>query len=290
MKGIILSGGKGTRLYPITKVFSKQLHIIYDKPMIYYPLSTLMLMGIKEICLISTPGDLPFFEKLLGDGSQWGLRIVYREQAEPKGIAEALIISEEWLAGSPAALILGDNFFFGPRSEFVIVNDTLSGALIYGYYVNNPGQYGVLEFDGTGNVLSIEEKPEIPKSNYVVPGLYVYDNRASGYARQLQPSSRGELEITDLNRRYLEEGTLKVKILGRGVAWLDTGHPSLLQEASQFVSVIENRQGLKISCPEEIAYRMEFISEKQFKELITCLPECEYRSYLESVVQRVTFT
>lgn len=290
MKGIILSGGKGTRLYPITKVFSKQLHIIYDKPMVYYPLSTLMLMGIREICLISTPGDLPFFDKLLGDGAQWGLRIVYREQAEPKGIAEALIISEEWLAGSPAALILGDNFFFGPRSEFAVVDDTLCGALIYGYYVNNPGQYGVLEFDEATNVIAIEEKPTNPKSHYVVPGLYIYDNKAPGYARELKPSARGELEITDLNRRYLEEGNLNVKILGRGVAWLDTGHPSLLQEASQFVSVIENRQGLKISCPEEIAYRMGFISREQFKELIISLPDCEYRSYLETVVKRITFT
>ncbi len=287
MKGIILSGGKGTRLYPMTRVFSKQLHVVYDKPMVYYPLSTLMLMGIREICLISTPQDLPHYKTLFGDGKQWGLSIIYREQAEPKGIAQALIIPEDWLVGEASTLILGDNLFYGARSEFAVPGDPkkFKGALIYGYSVEQPSQYGVIEFDKTGKAISLEEKPAQPKSNYAIPGLYVYDGNAPRYARELKPSKRGEYEITDLNRRYLDQGELQVKILGRGVAWLDTGSPSQLQEAGHFVSVIENRQGLKIACPEEIALRMKFINWSQFKSLIETIPASEYRTYLEKVAR-----
>jgi len=287
MKGIILSGGKGTRLYPMTRVFSKQLHVVYDKPRVYYPLSTLMLMGIREICLISTPQDLPHYKTLFGDGKQWGLSIIYREQAEPKGIAQALIIPEDWLVGEASTLILGDNLFYGARSEFAVPGDPkkFKGALIYGYSVEQPSQYGVIEFDKTGKAISLEEKPAQPKSNYAIPGLYVYDGNAPRYARELKPSKRGEYEITDLNRRYLDQGELQVKILGRGVAWLDTGSPSQLQEAGHFVSVIENRQGLKIACPEEIALRMKFITWSQFKSLIETIPASEYRTYLEKVAR-----
>jgi glucose-1-phosphate thymidylyltransferase len=255
-KGIILAGGSGTRLYPVTSAISKQLLPVFDKPMIYYPLSTLMLSGIQKILIISTLEDTPLFDRLLGDGSQWGLELSYAVQTSPNGIAEALIIAESLLGKSPSALILGDNIFYGHlfESQLTSVTKRLEGATIFSYHVNNPEQYGVAEFDARNRVIDIEEKPKNPKSNFAVTGLYFYDNNASEYAKRIKPSARGELEITDLNRMYLEQQKLSVEIMGRGYAWLDTGTHESLLEAQNFIQTIEHRQGLKIACPEEIAF------------------------------------
>ncbi len=284
-KGIILAGGSGTRLYPLTLAVSKQLMPVYDKPMIYYPLSVLMLASIREILLISTPNDLPLFQKLLGDGSQFGITIEYAVQPSPDGLAQAFTIAgdEEFLTGQPSALVLGDNLFYG--HDFVkslsVADERRSGATIFGYHVSDPTAYGVIGFGPDGKVLSIEEKPLRPKSNYAVPGLYFYDGEVVEHARKLKPSRRGELEITDLNRIYLEKGALNVELLGRGTAWLDTGtHGSLLQ-AAQFVEVIENRQGLKIACPEEIAFKKKWIDRDQLEAQVRMLGKSQYADYLK---------
>ncbi len=286
MKGILLAGGAGTRLYPMTQVITKQLLPIYDKPMIYYPLSTLMLAGIREILLISTPQDIGHFEKLLGDGSRTGLHIQYRIQPEPKGIAEALLLAEDFLAGEPCALILGDNLFYGSGMQAFLESCQISeGALIFAYPVQDPQRYGVVEFDAEGRVLSLEEKPAHPRSAYAVPGLYFYDGKAPALARTLRPSARGELEITDLNRLYLEQGQLRVRKMPRGFAWLDTGTPRSLLEASLFVEVIEERQGLRIGCIEEVAFRKGFISLEQLEALAQPLAKVPYGQYLLRIVQ-----
>lgn len=282
MKGIILAGGNGTRLYPITKSISKQIVPIYDKPMIYYPLSVLMLAKIREILIISSPRDLPVYKELLGDGSQFGMSFSYEEQAEPNGIAEAFIIGEKFIGNDSVALILGDNIFYGYGFSGMLheISNLKKGACIFGYYVNNPEAYGVVEFDDQWNVLSIEEKPERPKSNYAVPGLYFYDKEAVNIARNLKPSARGELEITDLNREYLKNKCLKVKILGRGFAWLDTGTHDALLEAGNFVQTVQKRQGLYIACIEEIAYHNGFITKEQLQALAKTLIKTEYGKYL----------
>jgi len=281
MKGIILAGGAGSRLYPLSKVASKQLQPVYDKPMIYYPLSTLMLGGIKDILLISTPEDVPRFQHLLGDGSQWGLNIVYKVQPKPEGLAQAFILGEEFLAGSAATLILGDNIFYGKMKLDELIKGFGGGATVFGYPVGDPERYGVVEFDAQGKVVGLEEKPAKPKSNYAVPGLYVYDETVCAKARALKPSVRGELEITDLNSVYLREGTLSVSLLGRGIAWLDTGTHASLLEASHFIYTLEARQGLKIACLEEIAYRRGFIDTARLKQTLTEMPRSPYRAYLE---------
>jgi glucose-1-phosphate thymidylyltransferase len=283
-KGIILAGGSGTRLYPLTRIACKQLLPIYDKPMIYYPLSTLMLGGIRNVLLISTPRDLPMFEKLFGDGSDLGLRISYAEQPSPGGIAQAFLIGEEFIQGDGAALILGDNIFYGQLDFFRDALQLDSGACVFAYPVSDPQNYGVIEFNKEGQVLSIEEKPKEPKSQYVVPGLYIYDSKVVSICRALKPSPRGELEITDVNREYLRRGELRVGVVGRGFAWLDTGSPDRLLEAGEYVATIERRQGLKIACLEEIAWYMGFIDKKQLSRLAEQHPGTEYRTYLKTIV------
>lgn len=287
MKGIILAGGAGTRLHPITRVMSKQLLPVYDKPMVYYPLSTLMLAGIRDILLISTPHDLPRFRELLGDGSDWGVRFSYEEQPEPEGLAQAFVIGRKFIGDDPVALVLGDNIFYGHG-----LSDTLrraaareEGATIFGYYVQDPERYGVAEMDPEGKVVSIEEKPEAPKSNYAVTGLYFYDNRVVEIAAGLEKSARGEYEITAVNQQYLEDGKLNLEVMGRGFAWLDTGTHDSLQDAAAFIQTIEKRQGLKVAVPEEIAFRMGWIDESQLRELAAGQRKSGYGDYLLQILE-----
>jgi glucose-1-phosphate thymidylyltransferase len=286
MKGIILAGGSGTRLHPMTQVISKQLMPVYDKPMIYYPLSTLMLAGIREILIISTPFDLPLFQRLLGDGSQWGIELTYAEQPKPEGLAQAYIIGGDFIGSSPSCLILGDNIFYGHGTTEIFANawPNLRGATVFAYRVSDPERYGVVEFDSAMQAISIEEKPQSPKSNYAVTGLYFYDKHVVDIAANLKPSARGELEITDVNRTYLERGTLDVQILGRGFAWLDTGTPDSLLSAAEFVATLERRQGVKVSCPEEIAFRSGFIDREALIRAADAYGKSTYGHYLRTQV------
>jgi glucose-1-phosphate thymidylyltransferase len=284
MKGIILAGGAGSRLYPLTLVASKQLQPVYDKPMVYHPLTTLIEGGIKDICLISTPHDLPRFQQLLGDGSRMGISIEYREQAKPEGIAQAFLIAESFIGGDAVTLILGDNIFHGADGFATAFRDFTKGAIVFGYHVNDPERYGVVEFDASGKAISIEEKPAVPKSHYAVPGLYIYDNDVVAITKGLKPSARGELEITAVNVEYLNRGTLKVEKLNRGLAWLDAGTSTSLHEASAYVQTIEKRTGTKVGCPEEAAYRSGFLTIAQLERIADAMPNCEYKSYLCEVV------
>jgi glucose-1-phosphate thymidylyltransferase len=287
-KGIILAGGAGSRLYPLTLVASKQLQPVYDKPMIYYPLATLMMAGLRDILIISTPQDTPRFRALLGDGSRWGIRLSYLVQPEPKGIAQAFLVGEEFIGSEPVCLILGDNIFYGKMGLDRAIAEFTTGAGIFGYYVNDPQRYGVVEFDGNGRVIGIEEKPARPKTHYAVPGLYLYDSKVVDITKTMRPSARGELEITDLNLEYLRRGELRVEKLGRGIAWLDTGTHQSLLEASHFIGTLEARQGLKIACLEEIAYRLSFIDDAGMEKAIEGTPRSSYRDYLERVFTEIT--
>ena len=287
MKGIILAGGTGSRMYPITKIYSKQLALIYDKPLIYYPLSLLMLGGIKDILIISNEQTIPLYQRLFEEGKHLGINISYRIQEEPGGIAEAFILGEEFIDDDNVTLILGDNIFYGYFDFFYEALKKNTGATIFGYRVQDPERYGIIEFDENGKAISIEEKPKKPKSHFAVPGLYIYDNEVCGIAKNLKPSARGELEITDVNREYLNRGKLNVIRIGRGVAWLDTGTPEALLKASSFFGVIEDRQGLKVGCVEEIAYKMKFINRGEFTKLIDSIPKSLYREYLEKLLDEV---
>ncbi|MCA1963423.1 MAG: glucose-1-phosphate thymidylyltransferase RfbA [Prosthecobacter sp.] len=287
MKGILLAGGTGSRLYPLTLVASKHLQAVYDKPMVYYPLTVLMAAGIRDICLITTPQDQARFQTLLGDGSAWGIRLEYRTQEKPTGIAEAFLIAESFIAGSPVALMLGDNIFFAGDAFPRAVRDFQGGATVFAYHVNDPERYGVVEFDEKGRAVSLEEKPAVPKSNFAVPGAYLYDPQVVEIARSLKPSARGELEITDVNKAYLAQGHLQVVRMSRGTVWLDAGTSSSLHEASSYVETIEKRQGMKLGCPEEAALRRGFLSLEAFEALVAAMPNCEYREYLSDLAAEV---
>jgi len=287
MKGIILAGGAGSRLYPLTQVASKQLQPVYDKPMVYYPLTVLIASGIREFCLVSTPQDIPRFQQLLGYGKRWGITIEYREQAKPEGIAQAFLIADSFIGSDPVTLILGDNIFFGGDAFPRAFADFKSGATVFAYHVTDPERYGVVEFGLDGKALSIEEKPEHPRSNYAVPGVYIYDNDVLAITRAMKPSPRGELEITDINREYLRRGTLHVQRLSRGTAWLDAGTSTSLHDASAYVQTIEKRQGIKLGCPEEAALHRGFLSIDEFESVVAAMPKCEYREYLSGVAVEV---